>query len=172
MIKISLFAFLVSVFLYSSSYAQEESQNIIKVGKTDDVFFQVPHTQVELIPPAHFQFMEEINGFLHIGTSASVQVQEITGTAYVMVTEGLTEDYFQQQGVQKISKEEVVTKHGAKGVIYKVAFEVDDKAFERLMFFTGDYHRTIWINANYPVIIKELMYIVLRESLLTARFVE
>ncbi|MDD3875985.1 MAG: hypothetical protein PHT69_05155 [Bacteroidales bacterium] len=134
-------------------------------------YFQIPNTKIELIPPAHFRFMEQMNGFLHVGTSSSIQIQEIRGTAYPMIVQGLTEGHFTSQGVTLISKEEVLTSNGQKAVIFTVAFKVDDFEFERLMFFSGDYNNTIWINANYPVVMKEILNVVLKESLLTARFI-
>jgi len=132
----------------------------------------IPNTQIAIIPPAHFHFMEDMGGFLHVGTSSSVQVQEITGTPYTLIVLGLTEEHFKSQGVKLISKEDVITKNNEKGIIFKVSFEVEDYEFERLMFFTGDYNRTIWINANYPVVVKDMLEVVLKESLLTAKFIK
>jgi hypothetical protein len=42
--------------------------------------------------------------------------------------------------------------------------------FERLMLFTGTYQMTVWIEANYPVQARSLLYNVLRESLLSVEF--
>ena len=154
----------------SFTFAQDASVN--NILNKEQTYVDVPKTSVRFMPPAHFIYMEQNAGYLHIGTSSSIQVLEITGTAYTMITPGLTKDYFKSQGVELKSQEDVITKSGQKGVIYTVSFFVDNVEFERLMFFTGNYHNTIWINANYPVAVKEMLNAVLKESILTAQFKE
>jgi hypothetical protein len=48
--------------------------------------------------------------------------------------------------------------------------KVDTVDFYRMMLFTGDYMRTIWITANYPVMLKEKLEATLRKSLLSIKF--
>jgi hypothetical protein len=168
--KSTLAFFFILLFNYAS--AQEQSSNVLSMLNKDTAYFDVPNTNVRLVPPAHFIFMEDAGGFMHIGTSSSLQVLEVKGTAYTMITPGLTADYFKTQGVTLIEQEEVTTKDGNKGMIFTVSFSVQEVPFERLMFFTGNYNNTIWINANYPVAVKEMLNTVLKESLTTAQFKE
>jgi len=63
------------------------------------------------------------------------------------------------------------------GKLYLLSFSVTSTdtskkvmQFERMMLFTGDYQRTIWINASYPVLVKKLLYQVIKESLLSVEF--
>ena len=169
--------FVFSLIFTSFSIAQDiakakvaKDTTIAEILKTETIYVDVPNTSVQIIPPAHFIFMEQAGGFLHVGTSSSIQVQEITGTAYTMITPGLTKDYFKSQGVTLLAEEDIITKSGQKGKLFTVSFVVENVEFERLMFFTGDYNKTIWINANYPVAVKEILNVVLKESLLTAKF--
>ncbi|OFY92249.1 MAG: hypothetical protein A2309_13575, partial [Bacteroidetes bacterium RIFOXYB2_FULL_35_7] len=132
------------------------------------IFF--PNTQIQLKPPAHFVPYEKIHGFMHPGSSSTLQVTEIQGTPYVMYVKGLTEEYFAQQGIKLVNTENITTKNGNKAVIYTLSFTVKGIDYERMMMFTGDYDRTIWVNANYPVMTKFLLESVLKNSLLSVRF--
>lgn len=138
----------------------------------------IPGTSIRMIPPAYFMpFVKEGKyGFLHEGTAASVSAQEVPGAPYVMVVQALTKDYIEKQGMKFISREEVRTKAGKDAVIIAVSFKVKSKDgkqdvdYERLMLFTGDHARTIWVQGNYPVVVKKVLYLVIRESLLSVQF--
>jgi pyruvate/2-oxoglutarate dehydrogenase complex dihydrolipoamide dehydrogenase (E3) component len=88
----------------------------------------------------------------------------------------LIEQSFEKQGVKMINSENVKTKSGKDGKIYVVSFKAKSKdgkqeyEYERLMFFTGDLSQTIWIEANYPTVVKKILYDVLKSSLLTVQF--
>ena len=161
---------LTLALIFISLTLSAQLDNPLSILNKSNDYTDVPNTKIEFIPPAHFVYMEGAGGYLHIGTSSSVQVLEIKGTAYTMITPGLTEEYFKNQGVTLISEEDVITKDQQKAKLYTVSFTVEDVPFERLIFFTGDYNNTIWINANYPVAVKEMLNVVLKESLLSARF--
>ena len=167
----SFFVFLC-LFLVNIAFVKAQNNPTPALLSKEQNYVDVPKTNVRFIPPAHFIYMEQNGGYMHVGTSSSVQVLEIKGTAYTMITPGMTKDYFMSQGVNLIGSEDVVTKSGQKGKIFTVSFFVENVEFERLMFFTGDYNNTIWINANYPVAVKEMLNTVLKESLLTAQFIQ
>jgi hypothetical protein len=138
----------------------------------------IPGTDIKIIPPAYFKpFIKDGKyGFKHDGAAASIAVLEVKGTPYVMVTQALTKDYIEKQGMKYIAKEEVKTNSGKDGVIISVGFTVKstdgtkDVPYERLMLFTGDYARTVWVQGNYPVVAKNVLYLVIRESLLSVQF--
>ena len=44
------------------------------------------------------------------------------------------------------------------------------RKYQRMSFLTGDMNNTIFINANYPVLVKDLVYDAIKNSLLTAKF--
>jgi len=87
-----------------------------------------------------------------------------------MATKGLTKKYFKSQGVKLLAQENIKTSDNKNGIMYIVAFKVDDVPFERIMYFTGDYNRTIWINANYPVTARNVLFNVLKNSVLSVQF--
>jgi hypothetical protein len=139
---------------------------------------QIPGTDIKIIPPAYFKpFIKDGKyGFMHEGAAASIAVLEVKGTPWVMVTQALTKEYIEKQGMKYIAREEVKTKAGKDGVIISVGFTVkstdgkQDIPYERLMLFTGDYARTVWVQGNYPVVAKNVLYLVIRESLLSVQF--
>ncbi len=138
----------------------------------------IPGTNIKIIPPAYFKpFIKDGKyGFMHEGAGASVAVTEVKGTPYVMVVQTLTKEYIEKQGMKYIAREDVKTKSGKEGVIISVGFNVKstdgkkDVPYERLMLFTGDYARTVWVQGNYPVVAKNVLYLVIRESLLSVQF--
>lgn len=155
------------------SFAQ--TADTLKSGKVKP--YLIPNTQILITPPAHFKFVEKINGFIHLGSSASITATAVDGTSYLQVAEGLTPEYFKTQNAILISCEDVKTASGMEGKLYTLSFQTTSNdtskkvlQFERMMFFTGDYNRTIWLNANYPALLKKLLYSVMRESLLTVKF--
>lgn len=138
----------------------------------------IPGTTIKIIPPAYFEPFESDGkyGFMHKGAGASISVQEVKNTPYTLVVAGFTKEYIEGQGLKYISKEEVKTKAGKDATIIAVSFMAksadgsQEVEYERLMLFTGDAGRTIWVQGNYPVMVKKVLYLVIRESLLSVQF--
>ncbi|MBI4646625.1 MAG: hypothetical protein HY738_08565 [Bacteroidia bacterium] len=139
-------------------------------AELQDTIIHVPGTKVRMIPPKYFLPNEQIKGFIHQKSASTIQVNEIEGTAYPLIVDGMTDVHFASQNVELVSKEEINTDDGKHGMLYVVSFTVKEVKFERIMYFTGDYNNTIWVNANYPVLLKPLIYNTLRQSLLTVEF--
>ena len=131
----------------------------------------VKNTKVALIPPEHFVYAEKIPGYIHPGTSASIQIKDIEGTSWTIIDKVMTKEHLESQGVEFIGREKVKLFSGLNGVIYTVSFESKGVKFERKMLFTGDYNYTIWLNANYPVSLKESVIKPLMNSLLSANII-
>ena len=126
-------------------------------------------TTADVTPPQYFEAATQFQGYIHTGTSSTILLQELAGTSYLLIKRGMTPDYFAQEGFKYISEEEVVTNTGLKGILYRMGFTVQETEFERLMLFTGDYHRTFWLIANYPTMVSEQMYPEMKKSLLTLK---
>jgi len=174
--NIRTIAFLVILsFVSLYSYSQElKSDSLTKPHLKP---YSVPNTDIIITPPAYFKYIDAINGFVHVGTSASITIQEINNISFLQITEGLSPEYFEKQNATVLSTEDVTTKSGMAGKIYTLGFTTvsNDSAkkvlkYERMILFTGDYQRTIWISANYPEFLKNVLYNVLKESLLTVSF--
>jgi hypothetical protein len=158
--------------LYAQKITQQKKDSLLNNWQ------DIPGTGIKIIPPAYFKpfYKDGKYGFMHEGAAASISVQEVRNSAYVMVVQGMTKEYIESQGMKYIAREDVKTKQGKDGTIISVGFKVkstDGKQevdYERLMLFTGDYNKTIWVQANYPVVAKKVLYLVMRESLLSVSF--
>lgn len=168
---------LCNVLFYMAFVSYGQTADTLKSGKPKT--FLIPNTQIFITPPAHFKFVEKLNGFIHVGSSASITVTSVEGTSFLQVTDGLTPDYFKTQNAMLVATEDVKTANGMDGKLYTLSFTTTSTdtskkvlQFERMMLFTGDYHNTIWLNASYPAVLKKLLYPVLKESLLSVGFNE
>lgn len=166
----SLLIGIVFIILTSTVFSQEKKDSIFD-------YYKVPGTVVSFIPPKYFMALPIKNTFIHPTSSASIQVNEIDGTPFPMLIKNITPEYIEQQKAKFIKRIDTLTFDGKKATIFVVSFNVESKdsaktviEFERFMFFTGDYNKTIWINANYPIIAKEVLADVLLNSLLTTKF--
>jgi hypothetical protein len=172
----TLCALLYATFMMSQSLTDTIFTN---AGKVDSEFTYdekalvvIPGTNIKMQPPEHFLVSEAIPGLVHPGSSTTVQVQEIIGTSYVMISQAMTAEHFESQGVTLISTTDVQMQNGKGGILYLVEFDANGLTYERLMLFAGDYNNTIWINANYPKSAKRLLQTILTESLLTAQYID
>jgi hypothetical protein len=173
-IRTIAFIFLL-IFVSLNSLCQEQKTD--SLTKPSLKPYSVPNTDIVIVPPAHFKYVDAISGFIHVGTSASITIQEIDNISYLQITEGLTPDYFAKQNATVLNTEDVKTMSGMTGKLYTLGFSTvsNDTSkkvlhYERLMLFTGDYQHTIWVSANYPELLKKVLYGVLKESLLTVNF--
>ncbi|MBN2778122.1 MAG: hypothetical protein JXR36_10775 [Bacteroidales bacterium] len=128
-----------------------------KLVYDESKLIQAPNTQVLLIPPEHFVADPKINGFAHPGSATTIQVIEIPERSYKSIDKSMTEEYIKSQGYEFKERQTMITEKGNNAVIYFVSFIAEDIEYERAMFFTGD-QNTIWINVNYPLSIKKLIY--------------
>jgi hypothetical protein len=170
-----LIVFLCSLSIVNAVFAQTAGDTITE--KKSGKMVAVPGTSVRMIQPAHFLASAQIKGFVHAGSSATIQVNEVEGSPWTLVVKGVTKEYLESQGVTYIGEEMVKTNSGVEGKMYFVTFSVKSAKnpeemieYERILFFTGDYNKTIWINANFPVLVKGLLFDLLKESLLSVEF--
>jgi hypothetical protein len=147
-----------------SIYKQIDS--LIYDGKTTVI---IDTFAVSIVPP-QYSLKIDARTFISPATTSSIQIAELKRVVYPMVVQNITEETLAPQGVRLISKENVVTLDNKEGVIVLVSMKVDTTDFYRLMLFTGDYTKTIWVTANYPVILKEKVEAILRKSMLTLKF--
>jgi len=165
-------AILLSCTGFSQGFSEAQKDSIM------NAYVTVPNSDIRIVPPAYFKaFVNDGKfGFMHDGSGASVSVQEIVGTPYPIVAQYMSKEYLETQGVKFITKEEIQTKEKKDAIIYLVSVPVKSKdgskelQYERLMLFTGDYNRTIWISANYPVVARKMLFVPLRECLLSVKF--
>ena len=140
----------------------EEKQNALVYDASKLV--QVSNTHVFMIPPEHFIVDTEINGFSHPGSGTTIQVLELPKVNHRILEQGMTIEHIESQGYEFIEKNEITTESGQRAVIFFVRFSTNEVDYERAMLFTGE-QNTIWVNINYPVSMKKLLYPAIESAL-------
>lgn len=150
--------------------AQEDTEYLDK--DIDSLYSKVPETGIQFRLPKYFEAFrsESINGYMHKGTAASIVAFEYEGSPYVFENDTLKQENLTTQGVQLIGSEESKTYDGNPCKFYFVKFQVDNVDVIRIMFFTGSYQRTVFMQANYPLAFDSVMRKVIMESFRTVKF--
>jgi hypothetical protein len=174
MIK-NLFAILLITICYSTLYSQDTTKVIKNLGKRT----VVANTHFSMQAPEHFNYSEKLKGFIHPGSAASIVITEAEGISWIQACQTLTAENLNGQNVSLLEQEEVQLKNGMKGKFFvmRITIASNDTAkqnmeFERLMLFTGDYNLTGWINANYPSMLRPVLYDILKESMLSVEMID
>ncbi len=132
----------------------------------------IPSTNIRIQPPEYFQYSDSLPGFLHVGTMSSIQVQEVVGTSYLLISMAMDSAYFASQGMTLISSEPVVMHDGSEGVLFTAEMKLKGFVLERLILMSGDYHFTIWINAGYIKLMRDKLRPIILQSMLTSKIYE
>ncbi|MEX0812928.1 MAG: hypothetical protein WD048_11985 [Chitinophagales bacterium] len=157
--QLSLIVFLAIYTCFSLQLFAQESDRI-----------SVPGSKVSMVPPEGFELSNEFQGFIHLASSSAIQVTEHPGVNPAAMKFSFTEEVLEPQGITLEGKEEVKTNAGVPASLILVSFTVEGMDFERYIFITGDHNNMYIINANYPVMTKELIQDKMKESLLTVEF--
>jgi len=127
----------------------------------DSIKYVVPETKYidlsVLTPPEGFVVAEEFNGYIHYQAGAAIILTLIEHVNYIKLSEGMTEEFFKENGLTKISENAVALDNGTKGIKYKFSFEIDEMEFVRYMVYVGDLNKTLWLNITYPKQLEELV---------------
>ena len=132
----------------------------------------IPNTNIRIQPPEYFQYSDSLPGFLHVGSMSSIQVQEVVGTSYLLISMAMDSAYFATQGMRLISAEPVVMHDGSDGVLFTAEMKLEGFVFERLILMSGDYHFTIWISAGYIKLMSDKLKPIVLQSMLTSKIYE
>ncbi len=169
------FFFGISFMLSFYLSAQSDTLNVKSISPKR---VYIPDSSVSFIPPLYFQKIDQEGAlaFIHPGAFASVQMKVLEGIPYTRISESVTQEILDPQGVKVLVREDMTTYAGQNGVMFLLSYTIENPEnnipinFERLMLLTGTYHKTIWLDANYPVQARSLLYLVLRDSLLSIEF--
>lgn len=151
--------FVIGVLAFSQENNLDEfvAEQQAKLVYDESKLIQAPNTQVLLIPPEHFKADPKINGFVHPGSATTIQVIEVPERSYRSIDKSMTEEYIKSQGYEFKERKLIKTEKGNEAVVYFVSFTAEEIEYERAMFFTGE-KNTIWVNINYPLSMKNLLY--------------
>jgi len=129
----------------------------------------IPNTNIRIQPPEYFKYSDSLPGFLHVGTMSSIQVEEVVGTSYLLISRAMDSAYFATQGMTLISVEPVVMHDGSDGLLFTAEMKLQGFVFERLILMSGDYHFTMWINAGYIKLMSNKLKPIILQSMLTSK---
>ena len=129
----------------------------------------IPNTNIRIQPPEYFKYSDSLPGFLHVGTMSSIQVEEVVGTSYLLISRAMDSTYFATQGMTLISVEPVVMHDGSDGLLFTAEMKLKGFVFERLILMSGDYHFTMWINAGYLKLMSNKLKPIVLQSMLTSK---
>ena len=132
----------------------------------------IPNTNIRIQPPEYFQYSDSIPGFVHVGTMSCIQVEEVVGTSYLLISRAMDSAYFATQGMTLISVEPVVMHDGSDGLLFTAEMKLKGFVFERLVLMSGDYHFTMWINAGYIKLMSNKLKPIILQSMLTSKIYE
>lgn len=166
---------LLMLLMCTSIQAQEsdelagfmESQKA-KLNLSNKTPVNAPNTDVYLVPPENFAINPSNNGFIHNNSATTIQVVEINNVNSEQIIKTLNTAYFAEQGFTLEHQETIVLDDGKVANLFVTSYQVGDEKFNRIFFFTGK-QSTIWININFPSIVKSLIYQPLIASLKTVK---
>lgn len=130
----------------------------------------VPGSKVSMVPPEGFELAKDFIGFIHVASTSAIQITDHPGVNPISLKFSFTKEVLEPQGITLEGTEEVKTNSGAPSTLVLVSFTVEGMEFERYILITGDHNNMYIINANYPVMTKELIQDKMKESLLTVEF--
>jgi len=188
--KVIVSALLVVVMAFSA-YSQEEQQveqqsqsaglasalnSLVAVDESfvydESKMVAIPETNIRIQPPEYFLYSDSLPGFMHVGTMSSIQVKEVVGTSYPLISMAMDSAYFASQGMTLTSVEPILMHDGSEGVLFTAEMKLKGFVFERLILMSGDYHYTMWINAGYIKLMRNKMRPVILQSILTSKIYE
>ncbi|MDA3819041.1 MAG: hypothetical protein PF590_00995 [Candidatus Delongbacteria bacterium] len=144
-----------------------DKQNAMLEYSEEDMV-EIPGKDIVMAPPEYFEYNDSIGGFFHPGSSTSIQILEIQNASMTDATKSLNQAYFETQGFHLKKDSVLQLNSGKQAKIYITDYTVNNEKYERIFFFTGN-EKTIWINVNYPIIVKDLVYKPVISSLKTVK---
>ncbi len=129
--------------------------------------YTFPESSITYTPPKTFRLDEQGN-IVHDWTGSSIQ-SKILNTNYSKLIPTITKETFEKQGFSYINQLQITTDQKNEGTLFLIKFTSNNIEYERIVFFVGNQHQTLWLNINYPVMMKSLLYEVFEKSLLTIK---
>ena len=126
------------------------------------------NSTLSFIPPKTFR-EDSYGNIIHDWTGASLQLK-VVNSNYDFLVKAVQKQTFEKQGYTYINQQTLKTNSGKESTLYLISYKTNNYDYERIVFFVGNGDKTAWISANYPVIMKSLLYEVIEKSLLTVEF--
>lgn len=131
--------------------------------------YTFPLTTLSLQAPLHFDTTYMYSGLLHKATSSSLVSSKALDRNPIAFNLGLTNEYFNTQGLTLI-RTEIIKTQNWEGILYYLTFEIKTIKMQRMMLVTGTYNDTYIVMANFPDMFSSQLIVPIRESLTTILF--
>ncbi|NLN73433.1 MAG: hypothetical protein GX140_04225 [Bacteroidales bacterium] len=161
---------------YADGDIKISDEHISLMEIPDSVYFdglsaiKIEGTDIYITPPKAFRLKDGSNNLLvQDWTSSNILIQQMP-VSYKSMIANISAETFTKQGFEYINKYEAFTKSGNEGTVYVLGFVSGEWEYERLVLLSGDGKKTAWISANYPVMMKHLLFEVLEKSILNIEF--
>jgi hypothetical protein len=134
-------------------------------------FFKENVNNITMDVPVGFERVQGQNGFLHKGSASTLMINEISNTPFNYSANHFNAENLEQDGAKLIDKQELKTSSGQDAVLYTLTLSLKSKDntsnvdFERMVLITGNENTTVYVVANYPVIIKKLIQETMKTSI-------
>lgn len=149
--SILIFIFILTSTIFSGVSAQvkeDEKMNpedtIRKVGDVKPAPLDV------LTPPEGFDTTSYFLGYFNPKKGASIMMNELQEVGFFQLENGMNDAYYEKNQMTFISKSELKTSSGTKGLIYKMSFSQHGIPFLRYVVFAGDETHTLWLHVTFP----------------------
>lgn len=162
----------LALLSFNQSYSQDSiPTTTVKLGVRTAIY----GTHISIMPPEKFNYSDKLKGFVHPGSAASVIVTEAENISWIQASQSLTQGALNGQNASLLTQEDVVLDNGTTGRLFTLRIILasndstrQDIEFERLILFAGDYHYTMILNANYPALLRSVLFPTLKASMLSA----
>lgn len=158
-----IFFLLVLCISQVKSFSQIDATS----GLTNGSPIFVDHPKVTITPPENYKYLKNISSFIDRNTESSISIIRNDSIPYYMTVASLLRTDFAAQKITLLNKEELTDK---KGMIFTFLMNIQDVAFERMVYVTGNDTFTILTSANYKQSDKEKLMNLLRVAILSVTY--
>jgi hypothetical protein len=120
-----------------------------------------------LTPPDGFVKSDQFDGYYNPNMGAAIMMSIIDKVPYSILKASMTEEFFTENKLTKISESPLVVSDKMRGVVYKCSFNTQGHDFIRFIIYAGDLTKTLWINVTYSALLDEQLEPEIMNSLKT-----
>jgi len=174
--------FITISFLFMSAFVFGQDNLQFIDSARSDIYFEQDldsvakgfiNTSIRLrLPKGFTEFRsDEISGYMNTATASSIIAMEYDSLPYVGYYERYTDSAFiNVSNAIYVGSQMHKTKGGKNGKFYFFTFYVNDTEINRILYFAGDTHKTIYLQANYPAVFDTMLRQAIIHSFLTAEY--
>jgi len=139
--------------------------------ETAPKFYKAKVNNITIDVPVGFEKVQDQNGFLHKGSASTLMINEVANSPFVFTADHFKAENLEQDGAKLMDKQELKINSGLDAVLYTLTLSLKSKdntanvEFERMVLITGNENTTVYVVANYPVIIKKLIQETMKTSI-------